>query len=362
MTTAKETDINYIPSLGRPFFSVVVLSFRHDEYLKDAIDSVFNQSISNELYEVIIVAKSNGPAREILGEVKSSKRINIINDDDFPQGKKISLALKVSRGEWVSIIEDDDIWLKERLSILLEIISKSKEDLNFIHNSSYVIIGKEKEKLFEQTPERQVKDTFTFSLDKFSHFGVFSACDHNASSIIFKREAIIKNDSYIKCLEGGIDTFLFVTCLLSGGVGMCTERRLTLFRIAENPPSSAETISNLKRQLQGFGLIRDLANTAHNKNVHDFISTKIAENKIKINLLNEDKNEAKVTLTDVFNYIRSPLFQYSKRMILLLIFAIRCINKRIAIKLYKKALTGTGGTLGFIKAHPVFESLNEISN
>lgn len=362
MTDTKKVDTDKMPSVKRPFFSVVILSFRHDEYLRDAIDSVFNQTISDEFYEVIIVAKSYGTAQKILDETISSKKVTIISDDDFPQGRKIFLALKVSRGEWVSILEDDDIWLKERLSSLLEIISNSKENLNFIHNSSYVIIGKEKDKLFEQSPERQVKNTFIFSLDNFSRFRYVPPCDHNASSIIVKRETIIENESYIKRLEGAIDTFMFVTSILSGGIGMCTEGRLTLFRVAEKSPSSAETSSNLKRQLQGFGLIEDLLTSSQDRSVNDFISSKIAENRIKIKLLNEDKDEVNLSFTDVCNYIRWPFFHYPKRMILLLIFIMSCINRRIAIKLYQKISTGTGGTIGFIRAHPVFESSNEISN
>ena len=362
MTTTEEIDTDKIDSSNRPFFSVIILSFRHDEYLKDAIVSVFNQRIAEELYEVIIVSKSNGPARKILDEIRSNKRVNIIIDDDFPQGKKISSALKVSRGKWISIIEDDDIWVKERLSSLLKIISNSKENLNFIHNSSYVIIGKEKDKLFEQIPERQVKGKFTFSLAKFSDFRFAHPCDHNASSIIMKRETIMENLSYIERLQGAIDTFLFISSVLSGGIGMCVENQLTLFRVAENPPSSAETISNLKRQLQGFVLIKDLTTLCRNKNLYDFICSKIAENRFKIKLLNESNDEFKVSLMDVFHYIKWPFFHYLRRMILFLIFTIGCVNKRIANELYRKASTGKGGTLGFIKAHPVIDPSDKINN
>lgn len=68
-----------------PVISVIITVYERDKFLKDALNSVLNQTIDNDKYEIIVVGKLQN--KEIL-EFLNKERITFIENWEKPIGPK----------------------------------------------------------------------------------------------------------------------------------------------------------------------------------------------------------------------------------------------------------------------------------
>lgn len=107
------------------FVSVLVTSYNYEKYIKDAINSIKNQTFED--WELIIVDDaSNDRSVEIIKkELAENDRVRIVvNDENTGLGLSLEKAFKYSRGEWIAILESDDTWepdyLAEKVKVILQ--------------------------------------------------------------------------------------------------------------------------------------------------------------------------------------------------------------------------------------------------
>jgi len=108
-----------------PKVSVIMSVYNGEKYLKEAIESILNQTFRD--FEFIIVDDgSTDKTPEILNEyAKKDKRIKIItNPKNIGLTKSLNKALKIAKGEYIARMDADDISLPERL----------KKQVNFLTN------------------------------------------------------------------------------------------------------------------------------------------------------------------------------------------------------------------------------------
>jgi len=67
----------------KPYISVIITAFNRKNYLLYAVDSVLNQTISKEMYEIIVI--KNFEDAEI-DRYLESKNVRNIKIDDMPVG------------------------------------------------------------------------------------------------------------------------------------------------------------------------------------------------------------------------------------------------------------------------------------
>jgi glycosyltransferase involved in cell wall biosynthesis len=92
-----------------PLVSVIMPVYNRVNIVKKAIDSVLNQSYSN--IELIIVDDGSVDGTvKVLEEIKDEKIILIKNKENQGQGKSRNIAIKVSKGEYITYLDSDDIW------------------------------------------------------------------------------------------------------------------------------------------------------------------------------------------------------------------------------------------------------------
>jgi len=111
-----------------PKVSVIMSVYNGEKYLKEAIESILNQTFRD--FEFIIVDDgSTDKTPEILNEyAKKDKRIKIItNPKNIGLTKSLNKALKIAKGEFIARIDADDISLPERLEKQVEFMKKNPE-------------------------------------------------------------------------------------------------------------------------------------------------------------------------------------------------------------------------------------------
>lgn len=96
--------------------SIIVITYGHEKYIKQALDSVTMQK-TNFKFE-IIVGNDCSPDKtaEILKEYKDNGNyvFNVINrEENIGATKNLYLCIKEAKGKYVAILEGDDYWIDE---------------------------------------------------------------------------------------------------------------------------------------------------------------------------------------------------------------------------------------------------------
>lgn len=113
-----------------PCVSVVMPVYNGEIYLKDALQSILNQSLKN--IEIIIVNDGSTDNSIDIIESFSDKRIKLINQENRGLAKSLNTAVYAASAKYIARMDADDICHKDRLL----------EQFNFLEkNSSYVIVG-----------------------------------------------------------------------------------------------------------------------------------------------------------------------------------------------------------------------------
>lgn len=122
--------------------SVIVLTYNHEKYLNECLDSIILQK-TNFKYEVL-VGNDNSPdeTEKILNEYESkypdifkvyNRKVNLGATKNF-----LDLLKKV-RGEYVILLEGDDYWTNDnKISMLVEFLDNNKEYIGVFHKVNEV--------------------------------------------------------------------------------------------------------------------------------------------------------------------------------------------------------------------------------
>jgi len=103
--------------------SVIVTEYKKRGYLIHALRSVFNQTLSREKYEVIVV--KNYEDKEVDDYARKNGAKIIISDEKW-LGPKIAQGLEEAKGDIISLLEDDDAFKEEKLEIVYNIFKEEK--------------------------------------------------------------------------------------------------------------------------------------------------------------------------------------------------------------------------------------------
>lgn len=124
--------------------SVLITSYNYEKYIKEAIESVRNQTFKD--WELIIVDDaSSDKSLDIIKEAaEKDNRIKVFcNKKNIGLTKTLQKALEFASGEWIGILESDDMWASDYLAQKIEVIHEHK-DAGIIFND-VEIIGDDRE-------------------------------------------------------------------------------------------------------------------------------------------------------------------------------------------------------------------------
>jgi glycosyltransferase involved in cell wall biosynthesis len=102
-----------------PFFSVIIPTYNHADFLHSALESVLKQTFSN--FEVIVVDNfSDDHTEEIVSNFNDTriKLLKIHNNGVIASSR--NLGIKEAKGVWIAFLDSDDKWYPTRLSTIKE--------------------------------------------------------------------------------------------------------------------------------------------------------------------------------------------------------------------------------------------------
>jgi len=115
--------MDFIPGL----ISVIMSNFNTpEEYLREAIESVLNQSYDN--FEFVIIDDcSTDDSLEIIKTYKNERIVILENEKNLGITKSLNRGLRIAKGEFVARMDADDICLPDRFEKQVEYLKSNPE-------------------------------------------------------------------------------------------------------------------------------------------------------------------------------------------------------------------------------------------
>jgi glycosyltransferase involved in cell wall biosynthesis len=111
--------------------SVIIPTYKPDNYLFDCLLSLKNQTISHDLFEIIIVL--NGCKEPYYSQIdlyinesfKDNIKCKLIQTETAGVSSARNIGIDLSEGDYIAFVDDDDILSKDYLESLLKVSNKN---------------------------------------------------------------------------------------------------------------------------------------------------------------------------------------------------------------------------------------------
>ena len=111
--------------LNSSLVSVIIPIYNSAKYIKDAINSVLDQSFKN--FEIIIVDDgSTDNIIEVLSDYIENNQISYYYQENKGAASARNLGLTKCKGSFISFLDSDDLWYKNKLQLQIEFLKQNK--------------------------------------------------------------------------------------------------------------------------------------------------------------------------------------------------------------------------------------------
>ena len=104
--------------MEEPYISVIISVYNRTQYINEAINSVLNQTLDKNKYEILVITNVDLPERDGIRIMKTNERW---------YGASIVQAINNARGEVISILDDDDLFLPNKLEVVYKVFKENKD-------------------------------------------------------------------------------------------------------------------------------------------------------------------------------------------------------------------------------------------
>jgi glycosyltransferase involved in cell wall biosynthesis/2-polyprenyl-3-methyl-5-hydroxy-6-metoxy-1,4-benzoquinol methylase len=221
-----------------PLVSIIVPNYNHSAYLRERLDSIYNQTYAN--YEVILLDDcSSDSSREILceyAEKHSKNTITIFNEANCGKVfKQWNRGIKAAKGKYIWIAESDDYSAKDFLEKMVPLLAKESVMLAF-SRSVFMQDGKEiwnTEEYLSDLAELKWDRPFTMTAKLIVEKG-FSIKNiiPNVSSTVFRNVGILSEE--LQNIWGNMKLsgdWIFYLNMIKGGCISYTNETTNFYRV-----------------------------------------------------------------------------------------------------------------------------------
>ncbi|MGR3292444.1 MAG: glycosyltransferase [Candidatus Scalindua sp.] len=179
-----------------PKISVVMSVYNGEKYLREAVESILNQTFSDFEFLIMDDCSIDGTPKILNDYQQKDKRIKVIkNDRNMGLTRSLNMAIKQSSGNYIARMDADDIAIKERLEKQVDFMERNP-DVVLLGTSFYEIDKHGKElscKLFPTT-DRDIRKML-IKFNPFCHASVVMR--HSAfDKVGMYDESILKTQDY----------------------------------------------------------------------------------------------------------------------------------------------------------------------
>jgi glycosyltransferase involved in cell wall biosynthesis len=123
--------------MSKPFLSVLIDTYNHEEFIEQAVVSVLEQDFPLEELEILVVDDgSTDKTPEILR--KFEPRIRVLQKHNGGQASAFNFAIPQCQGEVIAFLDGDDWWSKDKLRTIVPIF-QSQPDIAGVGHGYFVV-------------------------------------------------------------------------------------------------------------------------------------------------------------------------------------------------------------------------------
>lgn len=213
--------------------SVIITAHNRKDYLERALNSVLNQSLERDLYEIIMV--KNFEDSVINNLIQKYNLKSILVPENSMVGYDLALGIEKSNGEIISFLDDDDVFTENKLETICDIFNT--ESVSYVKNEIYFI--NDEDQILNRKNRLEIKSDLKLKNESLSRKIAYLnrvKAGFNLSSISIKRDIIGKEilEFIKKDLVHSTDTFFFCCSISSGKDIFLSSKRLTGYRMNES--------------------------------------------------------------------------------------------------------------------------------
>ena len=321
--------------MSKPHISVIITAYNRKDFIKEAIQSVLDQTLDKNFYEIIVVKNFRTP----LDQKWRKNRVKLIYKPEGSIGEFLSAGILHARGEIIAFLDDDDTFIGNKLEIVYNIFSENP-DLGYYHNKLKLIYGNNlytNDIVMHNMKKRLlVHQNNKGSVYKF----ILLSAYFNLSCVAIKRELALINIEYIKKIISNTDDFFAYVAVSSASKIMCDNRILTNYRVHKKNTSISiyNNVHNqgYKRYVKMSGLFKKMLYNKKSKKNLKVLYARSARNRMNTKILNRKA----IRVVDIFNYIKIysiPFLIYCRKFDpFLLLIILSLINKKLAQEILAK--------------------------
>jgi glycosyltransferase involved in cell wall biosynthesis len=211
---------------NNPLVSIIMNCRNGQEYLREAIDSIFAQSYIN--WEIIFWDNDSTDESPAIARSYGEKLRYFKSGQPLSLGKARNMALAEARGRYIAFLDCDDKWLVNKLDVQVDLLGKNQE-FDFVYSNYYRQIASKANKLVLTLKGKQPEG------DVFGQFLINYPA--GLLTVMLRREAIKRmNAEFDEYLELSEEFDFFMRILLRSKA-LYINQPLAVYRIHPNMSS-----------------------------------------------------------------------------------------------------------------------------
>ena len=232
--------------------SVVVMAYNRDKYILEALDSISQQTLSREYYEVIVI--KNFHSSKVDNFIKEHGYKSLFLREPTLAPEMLWYAIKECSNEIITFLEDDDLFMPDRLEHIFDQF-RGMPDLGFYRNGTTLFFNEDSPGRKEPEKFKKVPDTkIVLRPPKYGYEVICYDAAFNISSMAISKEAI--NMDHFRTLITNQDMFMLFSAMSQSKPLLIDNQTLTRSRLHDDnvsfKRSKDEELKFLKKYNQSY--------------------------------------------------------------------------------------------------------------
>lgn len=184
--------------------SVIISAYNRRDFLLKAINSVANQTLDKNLYEVIVVKDFEDKS---IDETLIKLGYKNVVYDTSRYGERVAIGIEESAGDILAFLEDDDEFKPEKLAKIYNVFTSHK-DISYFHDTREFIYN---DKVIDiNTNDLEIKNIIRFLEEITPHNEIIiNPFDKRSSRLLVKYHGIVAATSLMairrECIENRLN-------------------------------------------------------------------------------------------------------------------------------------------------------------